>query len=82
VRATGFAEQTSQPIAVEVSRTAALNFNLAVSSASQTVEVTARQTLLTLENPNTTTTSSQKPLPTCPMPARTSPLSSNSPPER
>jgi hypothetical protein len=60
VRATGFAEQTSQPIAVEVSRTAALNFNLAVSSASQTVEVTARQTLLTLENPNTTTTIESK----------------------
>ena len=56
VRATGFAEQTSQPIAVEVGRTATLNFNLAVSAASQTVEVTAQQTLLTLENPNTTTT--------------------------
>jgi hypothetical protein len=60
VRATGFAEQTSQPIAVEVSRTAALNFKLAVSSASQTVEVSARQTLLTLENPNTTTTIESK----------------------
>ena len=56
VRAAGFAEQTSQPIAVQVSRTAALNFNLAVSGNSQTVEVTAQQTLLTLENPNTTTT--------------------------
>ena len=33
-----------------------LNFNLAVSSALQTVEVDAQQTLLTLENPNTTTT--------------------------
>jgi Carboxypeptidase regulatory-like domain len=56
VRAAGFAEQISQPIAVEVGRTAALNFNLAVSAASQTVEVTAQQTLLSLENPNTTTT--------------------------
>jgi hypothetical protein len=56
VRAPGFAEQVSQPVTVEVSRTVALNFNLAVSSASQTVEVTAQQTLLTLENPNTTTT--------------------------
>ncbi len=56
VRATGFAEQISQPIAVEVSRTAALNFKLAVSAASQTIEVSAQQTLLTLENPNTTTT--------------------------
>jgi hypothetical protein len=56
VRATGFAQQTSRPIAVEVGRTAALNLNIAVSSASQTIEVTAQQTLLTLENPNTTTT--------------------------
>ncbi len=56
VRAPGFAEQISQPIAVEVGRTAALNFNLAVSGGSQTVEVTAQQTLLSLENPNTTTT--------------------------
>jgi hypothetical protein len=56
VRAPGFAEQISQPIAVEVGRTATLNFTLAVSSTSQTVEVTAQQELLTLENPNTTTT--------------------------
>ena len=79
VRATGFAEQTSQPIAVEVGRTATLNFNLAVSAASQTVEVTAQQTLLTLENPNTTTTSNRRPSPTCPTPARTSPSSPSSP---
>lgn len=59
-RARGFAEQTSQPMAVEVSRTATLNFNLSVSAASQTVEVTAQQTLLTLENPNTTTTIESK----------------------
>ena len=56
VRAAGFAQQTSQPIAVAVSRTAALNFNLAVSAISQTIEVTAQQELLTLENPNTATT--------------------------
>jgi hypothetical protein len=60
VRATGFAEQTSQPIAVEVGRTAALNFTLTVSAAPQTIEVTAQQTLLTLENPNTTTTIESK----------------------
>ncbi len=60
VRAMGFAIQTSQPIAVEVGRTAALNFTLTVSAASQTIEVTAQQTLLTLENPNTTTTIESK----------------------
>ncbi len=56
VSAPGFAAQTSQSIAVEVGRTATLNFNLAVSAEPQTVEVTAQQSLLTLENPNTTTT--------------------------
>jgi hypothetical protein len=60
VRASGFANQTSQPIAVEVGRTTALNFNLAVSAISQTIEVSAQQTLLTLENPNTTTTIESK----------------------
>jgi hypothetical protein len=56
VRAPGFAEQISQPLAVEVGRTATVDFNLSVSGASQTVEVTAEQALLSLENPNTTTT--------------------------
>jgi carboxypeptidase family protein len=60
VRAAGFAERTSQPISVEVGRTATLSFNLAVSATTQTVEVTALQTLLTLENPNTTTTIESK----------------------
>jgi hypothetical protein len=60
VRAKGFTIQTSQPIALEVGRTAALNFTLAVSASSQTIEVTAEQTLLTLENPNTTTTIESK----------------------
>ena len=54
--ASGFAQQTSQPIPVEVGRTVTLGFNLAPSSIAQTVEVTAQQTLLSLENPNTTTT--------------------------
>jgi hypothetical protein len=60
VAATGFAQQTSRPIAVEVGRTATLNFNLFVSAALQTIEVDARQTLLTLENPNTATTVESK----------------------
>jgi hypothetical protein len=60
VWAEGFRPQTSQPIAVEVGRTTALNFTLTVSAATQTIEVTAQQTLLTLENPNTTTTIESK----------------------
>ena len=46
VSAQGFAEQTSQPVAVDVGRTVTLNFRLVVSSAAQTVEVTANQELL------------------------------------
>ena len=60
VAAAGFAQQTSRPVAVEVGRTATLNFNLFVSAALQTVQVDAQQTLLTLENPNTTTTIESK----------------------
>ncbi len=56
VKADGFAEQTSRPVAVAVGRTVTLNFNLSLSSTSQTVEVNAQQALLSLENPNTTTT--------------------------
>ena len=56
VKASGFATQTSQPVAVEVGRTAALNFTLGLSTAVQTVEVTAQQPLLSLDNPNTSTT--------------------------
>ena len=56
VKVNGFADQTSQPVAVEVGRTATLDFKLSLSSASQTVEVTAQSAMLTLENPNTTST--------------------------
>ncbi len=60
VRAVGFAEQTSQAISVEVGRTSTLNFYLAISATSQTIEVTALQALLSLENPNTATTIESK----------------------
>ena len=58
--AQGFARQTSGPFAAEVGRTATLNFRLAISAATQTVEVTANQALLSLDNPNTTTTIESK----------------------
>ncbi len=70
VRAPGFAEQTSQPVAVEVGRTVTLNLRLTVSSASQTVEVTADQALLSLENPNTTTTLEAKTITNLPNPGQ------------
>jgi hypothetical protein len=56
VAAEGFAEQTSQPTFVGVGRTVTLNFTLTASSTTQSVEVTAEPALLSLENPNTTTT--------------------------
>jgi hypothetical protein len=56
VRLAGFADAESGPTPVGVGRNVALNFTLQVSSTSQTVEVTAQQGLLALDNPNTTTT--------------------------
>ena len=68
VRANGFASQTSQPVAVEVGRTVTLNFTLAISAAEQTVEVTAQQALLSLNNPNTSTTLEAKTISRLPNP--------------
>ena len=56
VEDSGFAVSKSEPTAVGVGRTVALNFSLQVQSNNQTVEVTAQQGLLSLDNPNTTTT--------------------------
>jgi hypothetical protein len=64
----GFAEQNSRPVAVEVGRTVTLDFKVTVASASQTVEVKAQQALLTLENPNTTTTLESKTIASLPNP--------------
>jgi hypothetical protein len=70
VSASGFAEQTSQPLEVEVGRTVTLNLNLSVSSTSQRVEVTAQQAMLSLENPNTTTTLESKTIASLPNPGQ------------
>jgi len=70
VRANGFAEQTSQPVEVEVGRTVRLNLNLSLSSTIQTVEVNADQTMLSLENPNTTTTLESKTVASLPNPGQ------------
>lgn len=56
VTSAGFARSSSQPTPVALGTDIALNFRLQVTSASQTVEVTAQQGLLALDNPNTTTT--------------------------
>ncbi len=56
VNASGFGIAASEATPVGVGRIVTVNFTLSVSSASQTVEVTAQQGLLSLDNPNTTTT--------------------------
>jgi len=66
----GFAAQTAQPVAVEVGRTVTLSFRLTLSAATQTVEVSARQALLSLENPNTTTTLEAKTIASLPNPGQ------------
>ena len=56
VHAEGFRSGKSQPTGVSVGQTATVNFILSPATASQTIEVTAQSGLLSLENPNTSTT--------------------------
>ena len=70
VQAEGFADAASEPTPVGVGRNVALNFTLQVSSTSQTVEVTARQGLLSLDNPNITTTLAAKTISNLPNPGQ------------
>ncbi len=70
VAAPGFAAQNSQPTPVGVGRTVTLNFSLQVSSTSQSVEVQAEQGLLSLDNPNTTTTLGEKTIKNLPNPGQ------------
>ncbi|MGA2536524.1 MAG: carboxypeptidase-like regulatory domain-containing protein [Terracidiphilus sp.] len=66
----GFATAASVPTPVGVGRNVALNFTLQVSSASQTVEVSVQQGLLSLDNPNTTTTLDAKTIESLPNPGQ------------
>ena len=70
VHAPGFTAQTSQPIAVGVGRTIAPHFTLSVTSTTQSVEVSAQQSALSLENPNTTTTLEAKTIASLPNPGQ------------
>src|SRR5271168_1654603 len=56
VQAEGFGRGQSQPMAVAVGQTISVNFTLSPATASQSVEVVAQTGLLSLENPNTSTT--------------------------
>jgi hypothetical protein len=70
VEAIGFAAAKSNPTAVGVGRTVSLNFVLYVKSSNQTIEVTAQQGLLSLDNPNTTTTIEAKTIKSLPNPGQ------------
>src|SRR6202050_1288549 len=70
VTASGFGIASSEETPVGVGRTVTVNFTLSVSSASQTVEVTAQQGLLSLDNPNTTTTLEAKTIKSLPNPGQ------------
>jgi len=70
VEASGFAVFKSEPSAVGVGRTVALNFSLSIQSSNQTLEVTAQQGLISLDNPNTTTTMEAKTIKSLPNPGQ------------
>ncbi|MGA9667726.1 MAG: carboxypeptidase-like regulatory domain-containing protein [Terracidiphilus sp.] len=70
VQAEGFGTAESQPAAVAVGQTIAVNFTLSPAAASQTVEVTAQTGLLSLENPNTSTTLEAKAIEKLPNPGQ------------
>jgi len=70
VTASGWAEQTSRPVEVELGRTATLNFKMTLASTAQSVEVKAEPALLSLENPNTTTTLESKTIASLPNPGQ------------
>jgi len=70
VQAQGFAAASSEPTPVIVGRNVALNFTLQVSSASQTVNVSAQAGLLSLDNPNTTTTIGSETIKSLPNPGQ------------
>ena len=66
----GFGPADSQPSAVPVGQTIALNFTLSPAATSQTVEVTTQTGLLSLENPNTSTTLEAKAIENLPNPGQ------------
>jgi hypothetical protein len=70
VQAAGFGAAESQSATVAVGQTLAVNFTLSPASASQTVEVSAKTGLLSLENPNTSTTLEAKTIESLPNPGQ------------
>jgi hypothetical protein len=70
VEAAGFAIAESRPATVAVGQTIAVNFTLHPAANTQTVEVTSETGLLSLENPNTSTTLEEKVIKQLPNPGQ------------
>lgn len=70
IEANGFAASQSEATPIGVGQTVSLHFSLRVQSNSQSVEVTAQQGLLSLDNPNTTTTIEEKTIKSLPNPGQ------------
>jgi Carboxypeptidase regulatory-like domain len=70
VHAQGFGPGRSQPTIVPVGQTAQVNFSLSPAATSQSVEVTEQSALMSLENPNTSTTLDAKTIKSLPNPGQ------------
>ena len=70
IQSEGFGSAESQPAAVALGQTIAVNFTLSPAATSQTVEVTSQTGLLSLENPNTSTTLDVKAIEKLPNPGQ------------
>jgi hypothetical protein len=70
VHAEGFGLGQSQPTSVSVGQTAPVNFTLSPAATSQSVEVTEQSALMSLENPNTSTTLEAKTIKSLPNPGQ------------
>jgi hypothetical protein len=70
VEGAGFAKAESQPATVSVGQTMAVNFTLHPAANTQTVEVSSETGLLSLENPNTSTTLEEKVIKQLPNPGQ------------
>ena len=70
VHAQGFGLGQSQPTIVSVGQTALVNFTLSPAATSQSVEVTGQSALMSLENPNTSTTLDARTIKSLPNPGQ------------
>jgi Carboxypeptidase regulatory-like domain len=70
VQSEGFSNGAVGPVTVGVGRTVALNLTLRLNAANQTIEVTASEGQLSLDNPNSSTTLESKAITSLPNPGQ------------